>query len=158
MAANDTIQGQVRILKTKRMGHSQIVAGPFRSFRCDKDQIATPIVLNPDAKQNYASGTKLTPAPKAVFNEGEILEVQFNAAALPEAAQYDADEFAIDCIEEDLNTDDIRMRTLSVADQELAADFTTIVGTFITGFKYTVATRQKLTLSGVFQAAAIETA
>ncbi len=146
------------MFKTVRLGHSKIVAGPFRSARCDKDLIATPIVLNPDKSMPYASGTKMTPAPLAVFLEGEILEVQFNAAALAEACQYDADEFAIDAIEEDLNTNDLRPRVLSVADQELAADFTTIVGTFVTGFKYTIPTRQKLTLSGVFQAAAVETA
>ena len=158
MAATDTIAGQVRVFKSVRLGHGKVVAGPFRSARCDKDAIATPIVLNPDKEQKYASGTQLTPAPLAVFHEGEILEVQFDAAALAEACQFDADEFAIDCIEEDLNTGDLRMRTLSVADQALAADFTTKVGTFVTGFKYTIPTRQKLTLSGVFQAAAGETA
>ncbi len=158
MAAGDTVQSQVRVIKTTRGGDVTVVAGPFRSARCDKDLIATPIVLNPDQKGNYASGTKLAPSPQAVYNPGEIIEVQFNAAALAEACQYDADEFAIDAVEEDLNTNIPRVRTLNAADQALTGDFTTIVGQYVTGFKYTVPARSKITLTGVFQAAAIETA
>jgi len=157
MAAGDTVAGQVRIFKTVRLGHGKVVAGPFRSVEADSAW-ANDIILNPDKDRKYASGAKLVPAPLAVFHEGEILEVQFNAAALAEACTYDSDSFSIDAIEEDLNTKDLRMRTLNVADQELAADFTTIVGTFVTGFRYTVPSRQKLTLSGVFSSEAEETA
>lgn len=158
MAAGDTINAQVRVIKTDRLGHTIPVIGPVRSVEADQAAAATPIVINPKEGRVYAGGTRLLPAPLAVYNEGEELEIQFSAAALAEACQYDADEFSVDCAEEDLNTGKVRMRTLSVADQELVADFTTIVGTFVTGFLYTIPTRTKLTIIGIFQAAAVETA
>jgi len=157
MAVGDTIAGQVRILKQFRLGHSKVVLGPLRSVECDAATAAN-IIVNPEKGRVYAAGERIVQAPMAVFNAGEILLIQFNAAALAEAAQFDADAFVIDVIEEDLNTRDLRMRTLNVADQELIADFTTIVGVFITGFQYTVPARTKITLSGVFQAEAEETA
>jgi len=157
MAAGDTIAGQVRILKTVRLGHSKVVVGPLRSVECDAVTAAN-VILNPERDRVYAAGERIVQAPLAVFIEGEILEIQFSAGALAEAATFDSDTFVIDCIEEDMNTGDLRTRTLNVADQELVADFTTIVGTFVTGFQYTVPTRTKITLSGVFQAEAEEAA
>lgn len=157
MAAGDTIAGQVRILKTVRLGHSKVVLGPLRSVECDVATAAN-IIVNPVKGRVYAAGEKLLYAPLAVFNEGEILEIQFSAAALAELATFDSDTFVIDVIEEDLNTKDLRMRTLNVADQELVADFTTIIGVYVTGFLYTVPTRTRITLSGLFQAEAEETA
>jgi len=157
MAAGDTIAGQVRILKTVRLGHSKVVVGPLRSVECDAATAAN-VIVNPEKSRVYAAGERVVMAPNAEFNEGEILEIQFSAAALAEAATYDSDTFVIDVIEEDLNTGDLRMRTLNVADQELVADFTTIVGVFVSGFQYTVPTRTKITMSGVFQAKAEETA
>lgn len=157
MAVGDTIAGQVRVLKTVRLGHSKVVLGPLRSVECDQATAAN-IIVNPVKGRVYAAGEKLVAAPKAVFNPGETLEIQFNAAALAEAATFDSDTFVIDVIEEDLNTGEPRMRTLSVADQELVADFTTIAGTFVTGFLYTVPARTKITMSGLFQAEAEETA
>jgi len=160
MAVGDTIAGQVRVIKVFRLGKVDPVLGPLRSVECDAATAAN-IIVNPVKGRVYASGEKLLQAPKAVFQAGEILEIQFNAAALAEAAQFDADVFVIDVIEEDLNSkgsDALRMRTLNVADQELIADFTTIAGTFVTGFRYTVPARTKITMSGLFQAEAEETA
>lgn len=172
MAVGDTIAGEIRVVKESRGGDRPIVAGPYTHAECDQ-------AANPD-KAIYHNvgmvlrevGLRVGPAfgagnpkdaPDAIFEPGEIMEVQHQAQALAEAIDFDAAEFNIGVIEIDLNKPKglpgrARPRTLSVAQTELVANPTSSTTAFVTFWKDTTPDRVRRVLAGFFAVAAVENA
>jgi len=159
MAAGDTIAGSIRVVKEKTLGDRVVVAGRFGASEVDhKDDPENSLYINPNPAVRLPIGARAVKAPLAVFNPGEILEIQHLSSSLQEPADYDADEFFIGIIEEDLNTGELRERQLTVADTELTANPTTSTTSWVTIFKYTVPDRRRIYLAGAFNVAAVEVA
>jgi len=159
MAAGATISGQVRVIRESTLGKRVPVAGNFGSFEVDhKADPENSLYINPNPKGRLPLGAREVKAPGAIFEAGEVLELQHLSAALAEAADFDADEIFIGGIEEDLNTGDLRARTLTAVDTGLAADPTTSTTVWTTFFKYTVPDRRRFYLAGAFNVACVETA
>ena len=159
MAVGDTIAGQIRIVRVKTLGSRPLVAGPYASFECDhKADPENALYINPNPKSRLPIGAKDAKAPKAVFESGEVMEVQHLSSSLEEAGVYNADEFYVSGIEVDLNTNEKRTRTLTAVDTGLAANPTTSTTVWTVIFKYTVPDRRRFILAGSFMVAITEAA
>jgi len=159
MAVGDTIAGQIRVVKETAQGHRDIVCGPYGASEVDhKADPENSKYINPNPKSRLPIGASSDRAKRAVFEAGEVLDIQHKASALAEAATYNADEFFIGCIQEDLNRNDPRPRQLTAPDTTLAADPTTSITVWTSIFKFTVPDRTRLYLAGAFNVAAVETA
>lgn len=168
MAAGDTISGQLRVIKEMASGSRPLVAGPFSSFEADqKASFKDAIYLNVAKARGLVSvpfgAGNLRNAHDAVFRSGEKLQVQHLSASLQEAALFTADEVFLGIVELDHNLpakhpDRLVARTLTAANQELVANFTTSTSTWVTAFQDTVPDRKTWFLAGMFCFAAVEVA
>ena len=159
MAVGDTIPGQIRIVKEETIGHRVVIAGSFGASEIDhKADPENSMYINPDPKIRLPIGARAVRCKGGVFSPGEVIDVQHLASALEEAATYNADEFFIGCLEEDLNTGRAHQRQLTAIDTTLVADATTSTTVWTSIFKYTVPDRRRIVLAGPFNVAAVETA
>ena len=159
MAAGNTITGQIRVSKLTTLGDLITVAGNFGSAEVDhKADPENAVYINPNPKYNLPVGARSYGAPQAIFGPGEKIRVQHKSASLAEAVDYDADEFFIGTIVEDLNTGMTRSAQLTVQDTEVSANPTSSTSEYVTVFEYTVPDRQRVFISGAFNVAAVENA
>ena len=160
MAAGATISGQLRVMRELANGELEIVIGAMSHL--DYDWKATPqyapMVNVPPNR--VPSGTMLiNTRGDGAFKAGEKIVVQHLSASLAEAADVDGDdEWFIGIIEKDLNRGGINPKTLTLQDQELAADPTTSTTVWTNVFEYTVPDRTEIALYGRIMMAVTETA
>jgi len=158
MAAGSTISGQIRFARQKVNGDIEVIAGPFSSQELDHKADPQYSVWFNTPRERTPVGANVKTAKNAELKAGEILLLQHKAAALAEAADYDADEIFISILKKDINRNDIIPTTLTVADTGLSGDATTSTTAWVTGFQYTVPDRVSIALYGQCNVAVVETA
>jgi len=159
MAIGDTVSGQIRVVRETVVGERDIVLGPLGSTEIDhKADPENSMYVNPKKGDRLPVGARSIRAKKAIFEAGEIIDVQHLSASLAELVTYNADEFFIGCGQEDMNRKSPRPRQLTVQDTTLTADPTSSITVWTSIFKYTIPDRQRFILTGPFNVAAVETA
>lgn len=155
MATGDTVPGKIRIMK-KTVGGSLVpVVRGIDYDLADKDTTGT-LYINPSRNRNLSENEEAK-YTNVEFHEDEKILIQHLSRSLAEAVQYDADEFDIGIIVEDLNTGDVYADSLNTQDQALGSDPTTSTSDYVTIFEYTISGRKEVGLHSKFRAAAIET-
>ena len=155
MAIGDTIAGVIRIVKEEGGGHRPLVLGATPTSYVDKDETYF-THINPDPELSIARGDHKKVCKGAVFESGEIMDIQHKSSSDEVAGDHDADEFFIEVIEVDLNHPKRPVpRTLTVQDNELTADPTTSTTEWVSIFKFTVPDRRRIALAGMFKVAII---
>ena len=159
MGAGDTIAGTIRVTRTMQDGSKQVVLSGIASARADED-VAGNVYVNvrPGTQGVQAAGDVHLVCTQKFF-EGERLGLEISAAALAEAVAYDtAGSQKIGVIKRDINTGRKWQDSLLTANTALGADPTSVVGTYVEFFAYTVPAQQVLQLAGLFHAIAPENA
>lgn len=159
MAAGDTIAGSIRIVRELTLGSRVVVAGNFGASEVDhKADPENTLYINPNPRVRLPLGSRAVLAPRAIFEAGEVLDIQHLSSTLEVAGNYAADEFFIGGVEEDLNTRMMRERQLSAPDSTLDANPTTSTTVWMSIFKYTVPDRRRFYLAGAFNVAIVTVA
>ncbi len=159
MAATDTIPGTIRFLKQDQTGSTKVLIDGLRSERLDL-AVAGDVYFNLETGRNdvlSAGDQKRTMTE--IFYENEILICQINADTLAEAIAYDtAGDQLISVVFTDLNTKRKWASILTTADTNLTADPTSVVGTYVTYYSFTVPTKTSMQLYDVCGSQASENA
>ncbi|MHC4619929.1 MAG: hypothetical protein ACYTEQ_19455 [Planctomycetota bacterium] len=151
MAAGDTIAGTLRVLREKQDGGTVVMVSGLNSARCDEDVAGNVYFNMAGAKATVAAAGDQHFVMLKKWFEGEKIVVQLSASALAEAVAYDtAGSQNIGIIRTDLNTKEKWADVLLNANQELTADPTSVVGTYVTIFEETVPAQQTIQLAGLF--------
>jgi hypothetical protein len=164
MAAGDTIPGQIRVRRNKTDGGQPRVLGPYSQNQVDYHNTdVSPeekIYVNTWVQMRTApSGAQKVKSDRVLFNPGETLLVEHQAASLEEAIDHDDPDLAtIEVVITDLNTGEQFPRTLDVNDQELSSNPTSSKSGWVPIFEFTVPDRQEMLIAGQFGIIAPENA
>jgi len=153
MGDGDNLAGDYRISKVTQSGSKKVLAGGLSYLKTVPGGTAGGYYFNvpPQIRGTGNAGDEHRSMMEPFF-ENEVLEVDLRASALAEDADHDdAGTVGINIVRFDLNTGQKWFDVLLVGDTTLSADPTTIIGTYVTVFRYTVPSKQRILLAGRFE-------
>lgn len=159
MGTGDTIPGDILVKRRDNSDNEVKVVGRFDSAELDTFDNGPDgkIYLNAmrSSLVSAPSTARVEAAPNAVFEEGEEILVQLEAATNPSNkldVSGDESRLRVRFIEVDLNRGTRNTQTFKLSDNEISVDPDTPVGEPVTFFRDTVGSSRRVYLAGLYEA------
>ncbi|OFW62219.1 MAG: hypothetical protein A2Y74_09950 [Actinobacteria bacterium RBG_13_63_9] len=160
MADGDNLAGDYRISKVDQSGSKKTLVGGLDHLKTVPGGTVGGYYFNvPPATRGIGNAGDEHRTLMEPWHENEVLECDLRANALAEAADYDdVGTVGISVVFRDMNTGRKWFDRLLVGNTGLTGNPTTVVGTYVTTFKYTVPSKRQMYLAGRFEIRANEAA